>query len=104
MSTPIKLRASAILFDMDGVLVDSRDVMRRVWERWAAEKGMDADKILSIAHGRQARDTLAIIAPQMDIVAEAARLDAAEANDFEGMRPIPGAAKLVKSIPRSRWA
>jgi len=104
MTKPLVLHASAILFDMDGVLVDSRAVMERVWRDWAAEKGYDAASILPIAHGRRAGDTLRIVAPALDPIAEAARLDAAEANDFEGMVQIPGAAALVRSLPRHRWA
>lgn len=104
MTTPLVLHASAILFDMDGVLVDSREVTERAWRQWAAGRGYDAAAILPIAHGRRAGDTIRIIAPELDPIAEAADLDAAEANDFEGMVEIPGAAALVGSLQRRRWA
>lgn len=104
MSAILTLRASAVLFDMDGVLVDSRAVVERVWRQWAAANGHDADAIIRVAHGRRVRDTLAMLAPELDPVAEVARLDAAESTDFDGVVAVPGAPALVSSIPRDRWA
>jgi sugar-phosphatase len=104
MPAPLTLRASAILFDMDGVLVDSRPVVERVWHRWAARHGVDSTTILPFAHGRRPADTIALIAPDLDIPAEVAWLDAEEAHDFAGVVPIPGAAALLPTLPPKRWA
>jgi beta-phosphoglucomutase-like phosphatase (HAD superfamily) len=35
-------RVSAILFDLDGVLVDSLLVVERSWRRWAREQDLSA--------------------------------------------------------------
>ena len=98
-------RAKAFLFDLDGVLVDSRAVVERTWQRWAAERHpIDVAKVLHVAHGRRARDTLLILAPHLATDEEVAWLDATELVDVEGLRVIPGARELVTSLPRDRWA
>jgi sugar-phosphatase len=103
-STTRRLDAAAILFDMDGVLVNSSAVVERAWRQWALNHGFDVKAILAVAHGRRTRDTVAEVAPHLDAAKEGAWLDATEQFDFEGMVPIPGAARLLESLPRHRWA
>jgi sugar-phosphatase len=100
-----EFRCKAFLFDMDGVLVDSRAVVERTWRRWAAERHpIDLVKLLHVAHGRKARDTLLIMAPSLATDTEVAWLDATELADVEGLRVLPGAKELVAALPRDRWA
>ena len=90
---------------MDGVLVDSRAVVERTWQRWAAERHpIDLVKLLHVAHGRKARDTLLIMAPTLATDTEVAWLDATELADVQGLRVLPGAKELVAALPRDRWA
>lgn len=100
-----EFRAKALLFDLDGVLVDSRAVVERTWRRWATERHpIDVAKVMHIAHGRRARDTLNMLAPHLANDEEVAWLDATELVDVEGLRVIPGARELVTTLPRDRWA
>jgi sugar-phosphatase len=98
------MRCQAVLFDMDGVLVDSRAVVERTWYRWAERHGLDADPIIAVAHGRRTSETLAEIVPHLVIADEVAWLDAAEMHDFDGIVEVPGAAAFVASLPPERWA
>jgi sugar-phosphatase len=98
------LTASALLFDMDGVLVDSRPVVERVWRRWAERTGRPGDHVVAMAHGRRSIETIGMVAPDLDTDAEAAWLDEQELLDTEGILAIPGAAEFVASLPRDRWA
>lgn len=98
------LKCHGFLFDMDGVLVDSRVVVERTWRKWADRHGMDADAIVPIAHGRRASDTLRDIAPQLDIAAETAWIDDVERHDLEGVVAMPGAAALLAHLPGLAWA
>lgn len=93
----------AILFDMDGVLVDSRAVVERTWRRWATRHALDPEPILQIAHGRRTRESLRLVYPELAVDAEVAWLDAAELEDLGGLTALPGAASLLASLPVSRW-
>lgn len=99
-----RLTCQAVIFDLDGVLVDSTALVERTWQRWAASHGFDFGEIMQVAHGRPARDTIRLVAPHLDIEAEAARLAAEEAHETDGMIRIEGAVQLVRSLPEGRWA
>ena len=98
------LRAGAVLFDLDGVLVDSRAVVERTWRRWAERYALDPDSIIRIAHGRRTRDTLDVAAPDLATDAEVAWLDATELADVEGLRAVQGAREFLAALPPDRWA
>jgi sugar-phosphatase len=86
------------------VLVDSRAVVERTWQRWAERHGLDHRPFLRIAHGRRARDTLQAIHPALACDEEVAWLDAAELVDLEGLRPVAGALRFFSSLPESARA
>jgi sugar-phosphatase len=104
LSFGMDLRCGALLFDLDGVLVDSRPVVERTWRRWAARHGLNAEPLLAVAHGRRIRDTLKAAAPRLDPAPEVAWLDAAELEDLEGVVAVPGAAALLRSLAAGGWA
>jgi mannitol-1-/sugar-/sorbitol-6-phosphatase len=94
---------SAILFDLDGVLVDSTRAVDREWRAWAKKKGVDGDAIMAIAHGVRTVEVIRRVAPQLDAEAEAKKIENHEAHDREGVMVMPGAIDLVRSIPEGRW-
>lgn len=94
---------SAILFDLDGVLVDSTRAVDREWREWAARKGVDGDAIMAIAHGVRTIEVIRRVAPHLDVEAEAAAIENHEAHDQRGVTVMPGAADLLKLIPERRW-
>jgi sugar-phosphatase len=94
---------SAILFDLDGVLVDSTRAVDREWREWAARKGVDGDAVMAIAHGVRTIEVIRRVAPQLDAETEAAAIENHEAHDQRGVTVMPGAADLLKSIPAGRW-
>ncbi|MEO3751010.1 HAD-IA family hydrolase [Streptomyces sp. B6B3] len=99
----MELTARALLFDMDGTLVDSDAVVLRVWSRWAAAHGVDMAEVLKIVHGRQAYATMAELLPERPMAvnhAEAAELLARETADVEGVTPVPGAPALLAAVAR----
>jgi sugar-phosphatase len=97
------IRCGAILFDLDGVLMDSRVAVERAWERWAAGHGIDAAVVLAEAHGRRTIDTIRAIAPLLDVETEARLFETAESVDFDGVTTLPGAAELLRALPPSSW-
>lgn len=94
---------SAILFDLDGVLVDSTRQVDREWREWAARKGVDGDAVMAIAHGVRTIEVIRRVAPQLAAEVEAAAIENHEAHDQRGVVVMPGAMELVKSIPEGRW-
>lgn len=95
---------SAILFDLDGVLVDSTRSVARQWRLWAQENGVDPEQVLKIAHGRRTVEVVRLLAPHLPAEEEVQKLEQREAADTEGVTVMPGAADLVRSIPDGRWA
>jgi mannitol-1-/sugar-/sorbitol-6-phosphatase len=94
---------SAILFDLDGVLVDSTRSVDRQWREWGRAKGVDGDKIMAIAHGVRSLEVIRRVAPHLNAEAEVEELENREADDHEGVTVMPGAADLLDSIPEGRW-
>lgn len=95
---------AALLFDLDGVLVDSRGVVERVWRRWAALRDRDPEPFIRVAHGRRISETIREVAPGLDARAEAAALDAMEAVETDGLAAVPGARELIAALGGYRWA
>jgi sugar-phosphatase len=100
----IELVCDAVLFDLDGVLVDSSECVVRLWRRWAAEHDLDLDEIMRVVHGRPTIETISLVAPHLPAKEEAARFDAAEAIDTDGVTGIEGASRLVHFLPSDAWA
>ena len=98
-----KFSCTAILFDLDGVLVDSTKAVEREWREWAARKGVDGDAIMAIAHGVRTIEVIRRAAPHLDADAEAEAIENHEAHDQRGVVVMPGALRLVQSIPNGRW-
>jgi len=94
---------SAILFDLDGVLVDSTGSVTRQWSMWAEENNIDPHTVVEIAHGVRTIEVVRRFAPHLDAEAEVKRLEKREAEDHRGVRVMPGAAELLKSIPEGLW-
>jgi sugar-phosphatase len=94
---------AAILFDLDGVLVDSTGAVDREWRAWARRKGVDGDAVMAIAHGVRTLEVIQRVAPHLDAEAEVRELESREANHQEGVTVMPGAVELVRSIPEGRW-
>ena len=97
------IRCRAILFDLDGVLMDSRVAVERAWERWAAGHGLDPVAVLAEAHGRRTIDTIRGLAPLLDVETEARLLEEAESVDFDGVATLPGAGELLEALPAGSW-
>ena len=96
-------RCAAILFDLDGVLVDSTRSVERQWRTWARQQGLDGDMVMAIGHGVRSREIIKKVAPHLDCEAEARKLEALEAADQDGVMVMPGASALVRSIPEDCW-
>jgi len=95
---------TTILFDLDGVLVDSTECVERSWRTWAARRGLDPERVMQVAHGRRTIETVSLVAPHLSLADEVAALEGVEAHTTEGVYEIPGARELLERLPRDAWA
>ncbi|MFJ2354960.1 HAD-IA family hydrolase [Frigoribacterium sp. NPDC087798] len=101
------LTCRAIVFDMDGTLVDSTALVERIWGDFAAEHQLDVVELLAFAHGRQTHDTVTRFLPRLpegEARSLTDGLQAVEAGTRDGTVEIPGAAAFVASLPGDRVA
>ncbi|KAK3671160.1 DL-glycerol-3-phosphatase [Recurvomyces mirabilis] len=98
---------AALLFDMDGTIIDSTDAIVKYWHALGREIGVPGEQILETSHGRRTIDVLGLLAPQKanwDFVCKA-----------EGQVPIqygkdavevPGSRSLLEKLEAAgaQWA
>ena len=97
------LGCEAVLFDLDGVLVDSTRAVVRIWSEWAKRQGIQAERILEVAHGRRTIETVHLVAPHLDAEEETRELERVEIGDLDGVLEVEGALELISSIPNDGW-
>jgi sugar-phosphatase len=97
------LLCDAILFDLDGVLIDSTKCVTRHWAEWAVRHALDFSRVMEIAHGKRTIETIRDIAPHLDAEEEATRFTDNEVADTDGVNAIDGAQQLLSSLPLHRW-
>jgi sugar-phosphatase len=96
-------RCSAILFDLDGVLVNSIASVERAWRKFAARHHLDPAAVLHAAHGHRSIETIKLLMPQIDAEAENLVVERDEIGDAEGLKACEGAAELLAVLPPDRW-
>src|SRR3954471_10416294 len=95
----IEISCAALLFDMDGVLINSTPAVARVWRGWAIEHGFNPEEVVTRAHGRPSLTTVKEYLPEADHEAENREVERREIGDLEGVVPLPGALDLLASLP-----
>jgi sugar-phosphatase len=96
---------SAVILDLDGVLVDSTALVEAQWHRWATTRGLRPEPFLRLCHGRRALETIRLVAPHLDAEAEvAALISESHAGALPELRPLPGARRLLDQLPPGTWA
>jgi sugar-phosphatase len=99
----IEITSSALLFDLDGVLIDSTPAVGRVWAQWARERGFNPAEVVAHAHGRPSLATVRKYLPLADHEAENREVERREMTDLDGIVLLPGARELLESLPPERW-
>jgi mannitol-1-/sugar-/sorbitol-6-phosphatase len=99
-----QIKCAAMLFDMDGVLIDSTPAVERVWTKWAIAHGFEPKEVARAAQGRPSLTTIREYLPNADHLAENREVERAEIEDLEGVVALPGAMELLTALPHERWA
>jgi len=100
----IEISCSRLLFDADGVLVDSLASVDAAWTRWAHRWDLDPAAVVPIVHGRRSADTVARLVGHADRARATADIDRYEVEDAASVTALPGAGELLGSLPRGSWA
>ena len=98
-----RVQCAALLFDLDGVLINSTPAVARVWRQWAIEHGFNPEEVVARAHGRPSLTTVREYLPDSDHAAENREIERREIEDLTGIIPLPGALELLASLPPDRW-
>lgn len=100
----VEISCDGLLFDLDGVLIDSTPAVARVWTKWALAHGFDPEETVRRAHGRPSIATIRDLLPNSNHEEENEVVLRGEIEDTEGVVPLPGAHELLQAIPIERWA
>lgn len=100
------VQAAGLLFDNDGVLVDSTAAVEESWRAFARWYDLPVDDVLGRVHGRRSRDVIAHYTDRLPVSADEAfaRYIDACIRDFTQVELLPGTADLVASLPERGWA
>lgn len=97
-------RISVVLFDLDGVLVESRESTERVWLDWALQNSIEEGALRSAMHGVRSADVVRALRPDLDAMAESEEIERRQAEDVEGLSAIPGAMDALRALKADRVA
>ena len=103
-TTPIQVEVAAVIFDSDGVLVDSHTQVMEAWAQLADEFGIDFETIREPLIGVPALATISRFWPQHLVERAVARLEDLEVETAAGTKAIGGALALTAQLVSSRWA
>lgn len=102
--TTIEITVAGVLFDSDGVLVDSHRQVDVAWRTLCAEFGVDYAVVATELAGVPARQTLARHLAGDALERAIARLEELEVETADPTEPIRGAHQLLAALPAQRWA
>ncbi|HEY4277742.1 MAG TPA: HAD-IA family hydrolase, partial [Conexibacter sp.] len=96
-------RFDALLFDLDGTLIDSRVAVEGAWRRWAREEHVEI-AVLEGSHGMPAAEIVARLLPAERLPEAIERILAYEESQTEGIFARPGSAAALAALPADRVA
>lgn len=101
-----RIQVAGLLFDNDGVLVDSTAVVEDSWRAFASWYDLPVGDVLERVHGRRSHDVIAHYADRLPVSADEAfaRYIDACIREFVQVELLPGTAELVASLPEQGWA
>jgi sugar-phosphatase len=100
----VLIPCDGVLFDNDGVLVDSDASVHQAWTRWALEHDLPPGQVTAMVHGRRSADTVELLIPEPERHAALAAIDRMEVEAAAGVTAVPGAAALLGAMNGTPWA
>ena len=94
----MRFECDAVLFDIDGTLVDSTAAVERTWHTWANTHGFDPNVILETSHGRRSIDVVTELIPGAHVQAAVDELITIGEADLDGVIALPGAGEELAAM------
>ena len=91
-----------LLFDNDGVLVDSRPAVDAAWNQWASEFGVTF-QMNETFHGRRAEDIVRLLLSADQFERGNNRINQLEQETASQTSALDGAVSLTSSLPAGTW-
>ena len=99
----IVLKCQAVIFDLDGTLIDSVEAIKRIWQDWANRRNIVDPNLLDVATSMRTIEAVRLLAPHLDIEQETETLENAEATELDGVNCVEGAREILLTLPRQSW-
>ena len=96
------VQVKALLFDNDGVLVDSHGSVETCWAQWAREFGITG-LVIADFHGTRAQDTVLSLVGKERFEEANNRINELEQVSAHETLPMPGAKELLPTLPVDHW-
>ena len=100
----MKKSYKALIFDLDGTLVDSAAIVDQVMRRWCSDRNVDFATIQETTHAFRTADTVRSVAPHLDAEREAEKIEETERENLAQLEEIKGAAVFLGKLPAELWA
>ncbi len=94
---------AAVIFDMDGTLIDSTPAVLRAWAQWAVEHELPAERLEGF-HGVPSAGVVRAVLPPERTAAAIERINELELTDVHDIVVLPGAAEALSGLPAAQIA
>ncbi|KAK9722359.1 DL-glycerol-3-phosphatase [Basidiobolus ranarum] len=100
----VQFQCKALLFDMDGTLIDTTQPVERYWKQFCKTHNIVEEELFAMCHGVRSIEVLKRFTPHLATPEYSMQIETEAAMDAEGVVSIVGAHELLHKLPSERWA